>query len=67
MQYMRNSRTGKIAVYDADLVETGRWELIGTAESVKPEKPSANDVVAVQDEVQITVTRGKNEGKQRKA
>ena len=23
---MKNTRTGKIAVYDADLVEGGRWE-----------------------------------------
>jgi hypothetical protein len=67
MQYMRHSRTGKIAVYDADLVETGRWELVGTAAAVEAKKPSANDAVAVQDEIQITVTRGKNESKQRKA
>lgn len=23
---MKNTRTGKIAVYDADLIESGRWE-----------------------------------------
>jgi hypothetical protein len=23
---MKNTRTGKIAVYDADLIEAGRWE-----------------------------------------
>lgn len=23
---MKNTRTGKLATYDADLIETGRWE-----------------------------------------
>jgi hypothetical protein len=23
---MKNTRTGKLAVYDADLIESGRWE-----------------------------------------
>ena len=32
---MRNVRTGKLAVYDADLVETGRWEVV----TAKPEEP----------------------------
>jgi hypothetical protein len=26
MRQMKNIRTGKIAVYDADLIEGGRWE-----------------------------------------
>lgn len=67
MKYMRNTRTGKVAVYDAELIGSGRWEEVGAVPEPQAEKPGANDVVAVQDEVQITVTRGKNEGKQRKA
>ena len=36
MRQMRNVRTGRTAVYDADLVESGRWE-----EYVPPkEKPA---------------------------
>ncbi len=36
---MRNVRTGKIAVFDADLVESGRWEEI-VAEQPKADKPA---------------------------
>jgi len=25
LRQMKNTRTGKIAVYDADLIESGRW------------------------------------------
>lgn len=65
MRQMRNVRTGKLAVYDADLVESGKWEEVLPAEAKK--KSPTEDEVGVTDEIQITVTRGKDEGKQRKA
>jgi hypothetical protein len=67
MKHMRNIKTGRVAVYDAELVQSGRWEEVGAEPKVEAKKPGANDVVAVQDEVKITVTRGKDESKQRKA
>lgn len=39
MRQMRNTRTGKIAVYDADLVESGKWEEV-VAEKPAEEKPA---------------------------
>ena len=40
---MRHTRTGKIAVYDADLIESGRWEPVdepvATPADPKPKKP----------------------------
>jgi hypothetical protein len=66
---MRNIHTGKIAVYDADLIEGGRWEAYSPeAESAKAETPKAastkaktpkpfdQDFIAAQDEVTITLT-----------
>jgi hypothetical protein len=35
---MRNVRTGKLAVYDADLVETGRWEVVEETPTPPPVK-----------------------------
>jgi len=35
IRQMKNTRTGKIAVYDADLIESGRWEKY-SPEVVKP-------------------------------
>ena len=64
MRQMRNLRTGKLAVYDADLVEGGNWEEVLPAEK---KKGPTDDEVGVTDEIQITVTRGKDESKQRKA
>jgi len=64
MRQMRNLRTGKLAVYDADLVEGGNWEEVLPAEK---KKSPTDDKVGVTDEIQITVTRGKDESKQRKA
>lgn len=37
MRQMRNVRTGKVAVYDADLIESGRWEEVRP----EPRKESA--------------------------
>jgi hypothetical protein len=67
MKKMRNIKTGRVAVYDAELVQSGRWVELDSEPKVEAKKPGANDVVAVQDEVKITVTRGKDESKQRKA
>ena len=68
IRMMRNVRTGKLAVYDATLMADGRWEeVIEDGQPAAP-KPSADDQVAVKDEVQVTLIKGgKNEGKQRKA
>jgi hypothetical protein len=66
MRQMKNTRTGKIAVYDADLIETGRWEEV-TAESAA-KKPNADDEVSVKDEIAVTLIKGtKRESKQPKA
>lgn len=64
---MRNIRTGKVAVYDEALIADGRWVEVKDDAAPAP-KPSANDDVAVKDEVTVTLTKGaKDEGKQRKA
>lgn len=33
---MRNLRTGNFAVYDADLVETGNWEIVSDSQPAAP-------------------------------
>ncbi|NQW93624.1 MAG: hypothetical protein HQ446_06260 [Polaromonas sp.] len=69
MKYMKNARTGAVAVFDADLVESGRWELVAAAAT--PPKPGMNDVTSMQDVVSVTLIKakpeGKHEGKQHKA
>ncbi len=69
MRQMRNIRTGRVAVYDADLIESGRWEEVTASkpEPVPELKPSNNDDVLVKDEAVVTLIKGKHEGKQRKA
>ena len=66
MRQMRNVRTGKIAVYDADLIESGRWEeVVG---DVADKKPNADDEVSVKDEISVKLIKGaKRESKQPKA
>jgi len=67
IRMMRNVRTGKVAVYDEALVADGRWVEVKDEAPAAP-KPSANDDVAVKDEVTVTLIKGtKGEGKQRKA
>lgn len=61
MRQMRNIRTGKIAVYDADLVESGRWELYAPKEQASSAKPFDQEFLNASDEVSITVTRSDGE------
>lgn len=59
MRQMRNIRTGKIAVYDADLVESGRWELIEPTKASAPSKPSKpfdQEFLNTSETVQISLT-----------
>lgn len=62
MRLMKNTRTGKIAVYDADLVETGRWEEFRKTDDEQPvqvpKQSGPDDAVAVQDEISITLVKG---------
>jgi hypothetical protein len=61
---MRNLRTGKMAAYDAELVESGRWELVVE----KPNKgPFDSDAVTAKDIMSITLTRGSGESIQYQA
>lgn len=61
---MRNVRTGKVASYDAELVETGRWELV----EEKPKKgPFDSDAVTAKDIMSITLTRSSGESIQYQA
>lgn len=58
MRQMRNLRTGKVAVYDADLVESGRWEEIRVGQTDEQPKQKASgpaDEVAVSDEISIVL------------
>lgn len=55
MRQMRNIRTGKIAVYDADLVESGRWEIYSPQEAAAP-KPFDQEFLNTSESVQITLT-----------
>lgn len=64
MRQMRNTRTGKIAVYDADLIETGRWEEVGAEPAPKADPKANDDEVSVKDELQVTLIKG---GKKAKA
>lgn len=64
---MRHIRTGKIAVYDADLVEAGRWEAVDEtpAPPADPQPPAKTrrgkggqvDNLAVQDTVSIVLKK----------
>lgn len=68
IRMMRNVRTGKITIFDETLVADGRWEEIKDQAQPAAPKPSANDDVALKDEVKVTLIKGtKGEGKQRKA
>lgn len=68
IRMMRSVRTGKIAIFDESLVADGRWVEIKDEAPPAAPKPSANDDVAVKDEVTVTLIKGaKGEGKQRKA
>jgi hypothetical protein len=70
MRQMKNTRTGKVAVFDESLVATGRWVEVVEDEQPKQGRAAApaQDEVAVKDEVQVTLTKGKkHEGQQRKA
>ena len=67
MRQMKNVRTGKIAVYDADLIETGRWEEVN-GDAVEKKPKGQNDEVSVKDEATVTLIKGaKRESKQPKA
>ena len=56
---MRNVRTGKTALYDRELVETGRWVAL---EDEKPvAKPVQEDRLVVKDEVEVIITRSHDE------
>jgi hypothetical protein len=63
MKLMRNTRTGRQAVYDETLVATGNWELVEDAPkpTAKKPKPEKQDFVKAGDEVQITLTRSSGE------
>lgn len=72
MRQMRNARTGRVAVYDADLVESGKWEEVKTASKPKSDEPPAAQAVAVEqavvvEQVQEPAPKAKHEGKQLKA
>lgn len=58
MRQMRNTRTGKIAVYDADLIETGRWEELGAEDAPKQNPKPNDDEVSVKDELKVTLIKG---------
>lgn len=57
MKLMRNKRTGRTAVYDQALIDSGNWEPDEPqAETVKaPKNKSSKDVVAVSDKVEVVV------------
>lgn len=55
MRQMRNIRTGKIAVYDADLVESGRWEVYSPQEEARP-KPFDQEFLNTSESVHIVLT-----------
>jgi hypothetical protein len=68
IRMMRSVRTGKIAVYDEALIADGRWVEVKEEAAPAAPKPSANDDVAVKDEISVTLIKGtKDEGKRRKA
>lgn len=67
MKQMRNKRTGKIAVYDAEIVAGGQWELVQDEQPAQSGKPFSNDQVAAKDTVEISVKRGSGESVKRKA
>ena len=60
MKLMKNVRTGKIAVYDADLIESGRWEVY-VEQTAAPKKPFDQEFLNAKDRVQITLTRADGE------
>jgi hypothetical protein len=55
---MRNVRTGKLAVYDRELVESGRW--IEVTNEPAPKK-SVKDSLALKDELEVVITRSAHE------
>lgn len=55
---MRNVRTGKLAVYDRELVETGRWIDL---EEETAQKKLAEDTLVLKDEIEVVVTRSTDE------
>jgi hypothetical protein len=59
MKLMRNLRTGKVAGYDAELVEGGRWEII--PEPTPQDKPFDQDFINAKDAVHITLTSSSGE------
>lgn len=64
MKLMRNKRTGKTAVYDQALIDSGNWEpdepKVETVKAPKG-KPTTKDVVAASDKVAITLQRSNGE------
>lgn len=63
MRLMRNVRTGKTAVYDADLIESGKWEEVDKAAPNPSAKGSPDDEVSVKDEVKVTLIKGTKKAK----
>lgn len=61
MKLMRNTRTGRQAVYDEALVATGNWEPVEAAPKPTKKKPEKEDFVKAGDEVEITLTRSSGE------
>lgn len=59
LKQMRNTRTGKIAVYDADLVESGRWEVLPTEEAPQEKLPVAEAMQQLQQSVAQQTMRKK--------
>lgn len=56
MRQMRNVRTGKVAVYDPDLIETGRWEEVHGDQAKHPK--GQVDEVSVKDEISVKLIKG---------
>jgi hypothetical protein len=68
MKQMRNKRTGRLAVYDADLVAGGNWEAVETDQQpAQSGKPFSDDKAVATDTVEISVTRKTGESIKRKA
>ncbi|MEY5145608.1 MAG: hypothetical protein RL745_977 [Actinomycetota bacterium] len=67
MKQMRNKRTGRTAVFDAELVAGGNWEPVEDQQPAQSGKPFSNDEVAATDTVEISVKRKTGESIKRKA
>ena len=61
---MKNVRTGKVAAYDAELVESGRWEEITVAAAAKEEPKKAVVLKKLKGigTLQVTPQEAKHEG-----